>query len=155
VSALDPANHRAAAVEANNSAWELLDGRVLSAEETDELLARAHAAAYHWARAAGAGPENRARASWLLSRCYAVAGHGDIALHFADRCTDEAGVLGDFDLAYAHESRARALALLGRLAEAAEHRAAAMAVSIADADDRSIFESDLAAEPWFGLERSP
>lgn len=86
MSALDPANHRAAAVEANHSTWKLLDGRTLSAVETDELLARAHAAAYHWARAAGAGPEHGAPASWPLSRRYAAAGHGELALNFADRC---------------------------------------------------------------------
>ena len=59
--------------------------------------------------------------------------------------------LADFDLAYAHEARARALACLGRSDEAADELAAARAVPIADAEDRAIIESDLAAGPWFGL----
>ena len=59
--------------------------------------------------------------------------------------------LVDFDLAYAHEARARALACLGRLDEAAAQLAAARAVEIADADDRAIVEGDLAAGPWYGL----
>jgi hypothetical protein len=60
--------------------------------------------------------------------------------------------LEDFDLAYAFEARARALACLGRLDEARVDRKAAGAVDIVDAEDRSIFEADLAAEPWFGLD---
>ena len=82
-----------------------------------------------------------------------MLGHGELALHHADQCaaTCAAAGLDDFDLAYAHEARARALACLGRLDEARIERKAAWAVDIADAEDRSIFEGDLAAEPWFGL----
>jgi uncharacterized protein YndB with AHSA1/START domain len=145
--------HRAQGVEANNAAWELLDGRSHTPAEADDLLARAYASAYHWSRAAGREPANAARASWLLSRAHAVLGHGELALHHADQCAAmcaSAG-LGDFDLAYSYEARARALACLGRLDEARVDRKAAHAVDIVDAEDRAIVESDLAAEPWFGL----
>jgi uncharacterized protein YndB with AHSA1/START domain len=146
--------HRRLGVEANNSTWELL-GRWpdLSAADTDDLLARAYAAAYHWQRASGAGPVNAIRASWLISRAHAVLGHGEVALHHADRAlavATDAG-LDDFDLAYAHEARARALACLGRLDEAAAELATARAVPIGDDEDRAIVEADLAAEPWYGL----
>ena len=62
----------------------------------------------------------------------------------------EAAGLDDFDLAYAHEARARALACLGRLDEAAVELKAAHAVPIADPEDKSILDADLAAEPWYG-----
>jgi uncharacterized protein YndB with AHSA1/START domain len=146
--------HRAAGVEANNSAWDLLErGDDLAPDEVDDLLGRAYASAYHWRRAARRGPENQARASWLVSRVHAVLGQGDLALHHADRSLAvvvEAG-LQDFDLAYAHEARARALACLGRLDEARAELAAARAVPIADEEDRKILDGDLAAGPWFGL----
>lgn len=147
--------HRAQAVAANNATWELLDGRALTDDEVDELLGRAQAAAFHWARAEGTGPINRARASWLLSRAHVVLGHGDVARHYALRCatwTDQAGdTAADFDHAYAHEAIARADACLGNTATALEAHRAAAAAEIADEDDRSIFSGDLAAEPWFGL----
>ncbi len=57
----------------------------------------------------------------------------------------------DFDLAYAHEAKARALACLGRLDEAAVELRAAYAIQIADDGDRSIIDGDLASEPWYGL----
>jgi len=142
--------HRSLAIAANNSVWELLGD---DAPDTTELLSRAYAAAYHWARAAGRTPANSARASWLLSRCHVVCGYGDLALHHADECAAvvaEAG-LQDFDLGYAHEARARALAALGRDAEASAELSAARSVEVVETEDRDIFEADLAAPPWFGL----
>jgi uncharacterized protein YndB with AHSA1/START domain len=151
----DGAWHRMQAMSANNSAWELLDGRALGADEADDLLGRAYAAAYHWRRAVGATAVNGARASWLISRCHAVLGHGDLALHHARRAGERVAAAGelaaDFDQAYVHEATARALACLGRLDEAEAELKLARAVEIGDPEDRSIVESDLAAEPWFGL----
>jgi predicted RNA polymerase sigma factor len=101
---------------------------------------------------------NRARASWLISRAHAVLGHGELALHHADRSaahlTQAVHEADDFDHAYAFEARARALACLGRLDEAREAYRRAVAVDIADEQDRAIVRGDLDAEPWFGLERA-
>jgi hypothetical protein len=145
--------HRRQAIAANNSVWDIYDGRSYGPDDVDELLGRAYAAAHHWRRATGTGPVNAARASWLLSRCHAVLGHGELALHHAEqsaRVVEGAG-LHDFDLAYAHEARARAFACLGRMDDAAAELALARAVVVADPEDRSIVESDIVAEPWFGL----
>ena len=146
--------HRAQAIEANNSTWEFLDGRDHSADEADELLERAYAASHHWRRAAGTGPVNLARASWLISRAHATLGHGEVALHHAEQCAAHAAAAGDdaadFDHAYALEAQARALAALGRVDEATAVKAEATAFPIADDEDRSIVEADLAAGPWFG-----
>ena len=147
--------HRMQGVAANNSTWELLDGRPLGDDEADDLLGRAYAATYHWRRAEGATAVNAARGSWLVSRCHAVLGQGELALHHARRSgahVQEAGALAaDFDRAYVHEATARALACLGRLDEARAELALANAVEIADPEDRAIVESDLKSEPWFGL----
>lgn len=149
--------HRAQGVVANNTTWELLDGRELSDDEAVDLLGRAHAAAYHWRRAAGPDSINAARAAWLCSRAHAVLGDGTAALRLAETCgrlTDGAGDEAvDFDRVYAVEARARALACLGRLDEAGELRAAATtaAAAVPDEQDREILVADLEAPPWFGL----
>lgn len=159
---IDPADiegnwHRAQAVTANNSTWQLLGSDDLSADEADDLLQRAYAAAYHWRRAGGAAPINAARAAWLVSRAHVVLAQGDVALHHARRCAELTGEAGDdaadFDHGYAHEAQARALACLGRHDEALVEYQAASACEVGDDDDRSIFRADLDAEPWFGLER--
>lgn len=152
---VEPAVHRSLAIEANNSTWDILGRPVaeLSVDDLEEMTRRAYAAAYHWQRAEGTGPANAARADWLLAKVWLARGDGPIAHHHAQRCLTvcESEQLVDFDLAYAHEAMARALACTGDLAAAAEHRRIAVAVPIAEADDREIVEADLAAGPWFGL----
>lgn len=147
--------HRSLAIEANNSVWEVLGKPIdeIDAPGAEEMTRRAYAAAYHWARAEGATVANEARAEWLLSRVWAVRSNGALALSHAQRCMDacQRGALADFDLAYAHEALARASACLGDGDATRRHREAASAVPIADDEDRAVVESDLAAEPWFGL----
>ena len=154
---IDPATHRKLAVDANNATWEIL-GKALteiSDDDAEEMTRRAYAAAYHWQRAEGAGPANEARASWLLSRVWAVRGNGEVALDHARRCVAvcKSAGLADFDLAYAHEAMARSFAALGDAGQARRHLAIARKVLIADYEDRTLVEADLAGGPWFSLEQ--
>ena len=127
------------AIDANNSSWELLGARrPVDADEADDLLGRAYTVGLPLAAGGAARSQNAARAAWLLSRAHAVLGHGErgaVPRRPLRRHVAAAG-LDDFDLAYAHEARARALACLGRLDEAAAELAAARAVPIADDEDR-------------------
>lgn len=147
--------HRSQGITANNSVWELLDGRELTPEESDELLVRAYASSYHWARAARRVPINAARAAYMIAKAHTVLGQADMALHWVDRYDSLLAAAGDgaadFDHAYGHEARARALACAGRHDDAAVERALAVAYEIADDEDRKIVESDLDSGPWFGL----
>ena len=59
----------------------------------------------------------------------------------------QAAGLADFDLAYAHEAKARALKALGREVEAAAEWAAAKGVYVADPEDRAIVDAYLADGP--------
>lgn len=146
--------HRNAGIAANNSIWELLGEPTRTPDQDEDLLRRAYASAYHWARAARRGPVNEVRALYMQSKAWGAVGDHGRALDYADRCL--AGCsdhgLADFDLAYAHEARARALAGSGRLDEARAALALARGVVIADDEDRRIVEDDVAAGPWFGLE---
>jgi uncharacterized protein YndB with AHSA1/START domain len=145
--------HRSKAIEINNSAWPLIEKDDRTAAEDAEMVRTAYAAAYHWGNAARATIANEARGEYLISKVLCLAGHHAMALFHADRCVElvRQGEMGDFDLAYACEARARALASLGRIGEARVEYDAARSVSIVDAEDRSIVEADLAKGPWFGL----
>jgi uncharacterized protein YndB with AHSA1/START domain len=141
--------HRALGVEINNATFDLLSRDRLGAAEREDLVRAAYAAAYHWARAAGSGPENSARAEYLIAKAHIRAGQRAPALTHARRCAQlvsDAG-LTDFDLAYAHEVCARALALNGDESGARREWAAALAVPIADDEDRAIVETDFADAP--------
>ena len=152
---IDPATHRQLAIDANNSTWEILGKPIdeISDDDAEEMTRRAYAAAYHWQRAEGTSSANEARASWLLSRVWAVRGNGEVAYQHATRCLAvcESAGLGDFDLAYAHESLARSYACLGNVELARRHLSIARSIPIADAEDLSLVQTDLAGEPWFGL----
>ena len=157
---IDRSWHRSLAVDANNSTWELLDGRVLDDETAIDLLGRAYAAAHHWREVAGPQAIQAARAAWLCSRAHATLGHGPAAAQLARLCarlTESSPDAVDFDRVYAIEAEARALACLGQLDDAAvtRRRAVEQAAVVADPEDRAIVEGDLAAEPWFGLEPLP
>jgi hypothetical protein len=145
---LDGEWHRRQAIEANNSTWELIDRDDRTADDVEDMLRRAYAAAYHWDRAARREPGNAARADWLLSRVHLLAGHPETALHHARRCLDTCARhgLADFDLAYGHEAAWRALTALGRADEAAAAREQALAVPIAEAEDRAALEADVATD---------
>ena len=152
---VDREHHRGLAVAANNSAWDLFDGRELNAGEIDDLLGRVYAAAYHWQRATSATSIQAARAAFMCSHAHAVAGHGEMALDRAHRCralTEGAGGDAlDFDHGYALVATARALACLGQTDEALAMRGEAQQLAIADAEDREIYQADVDAGPWFGI----
>lgn len=137
--------HRRQGVEANNEAFTLLAADRDPADD-ERLLRLAHAAAYHWELATGSGPQHAIRADYLISRALTATGQPERGLAAADRvlagCLEHA--IADFDLAYAHEARARALHGLGRTDEAAVAWAAARAVEVADPEDRAIVEADFA-----------
>ncbi|MFZ4718983.1 MAG: SRPBCC domain-containing protein [Ilumatobacteraceae bacterium] len=137
--------HRAQGIECNNSIWDLV-GEPASPERDEELLRRAFASAYHWQRAAGTGPVNEVRARYMLAKVHHLTGQPDRSLHYADSCLAMCEDIGlvDFDLAYAHEARARALKGLGRIDEAQQAWDAALAVPIADPEDKAIVDGDMA-----------
>jgi uncharacterized protein YndB with AHSA1/START domain len=143
----DPAGewHRAQGIECNNSTWEMIEAE-RNPDNDEEMLRRAYASSYHWARAVHRGPANDARAAWLLAKVQLLAGQPELSLRYADRCMAlcvEHG-LADFDLAYAHEARARALKALGDDITAAQSWEMAKTVPIADAEDQAILDADLA-----------
>lgn len=141
--------HRAQAVACNNSIWDLVGKDDRTATDDEEMLRSAYASAYHWQRARGSGPANEARALYMLAKVHLLTGQGARSLHYADACLAQCVQHGlvDFDLAYAHEARARALRALGREDEGLAAWAAAKEVPVVDPEDRDILEADFADAP--------
>ena len=137
--------HRAQGIECNNSTWEMIEAD-RTPENDEEMLRRAYASTYHWARAARRVPANDARGAWLLAKVQLLAGQPQLSLRYADRCLEVCKQYGlaDFDLAYAYEARARALKALGDDIAAGESWDLAKSVPIADAEDQAILDADLA-----------
>jgi DNA-binding transcriptional MerR regulator len=148
---LDPATHRALGAGLFNRTWDLLETEDRTSAQNDEMVDTAHASAHHWRQVGNTA--NAARGHWMLARVYATLGRGEPALHHARRCVAvlEAGGEGieEWDFPAAAEAMARALAVSGDLAEAAEWkvRAAEAASAITEEGDRKVIEGDLATLP--------
>jgi DNA-binding transcriptional MerR regulator len=149
---LDGAVQRQLGVDLYNSTWALLEKPDRTPAETDELIHRAHASRWHWARV---GTDvNLARGEWLCSRVYATLGRGEPALWHARRAVEiNEGIAEEsretWDLPAAYEAMARASFAAGDPASGALWKAKATAglQDIADPDDREPIAQDLATLP--------
>jgi hypothetical protein len=141
--------HRKLAVDLFNGVWELLEKPDRTKEENDTMLHAAHASRYLWGQVGTA--VNLARGEWQVSRVYSVLARSEPALYHARRCLEicKENNIRDFDLAYAYEAIARALAVGGRSVESLRYQATASEAGeqIAEEDDRELFFRDLATIP--------
>jgi hypothetical protein len=148
---LTPELHRALGAGLFNRCWDLLETEDRTVGQDDELIATAHASAWHWLQVGQSA--NRSRGHWMCSRVYAVLGRAEPSIYHARRCVElvEAGGEGieDWDAASAYEAMARAQATAGDLDAAAAWKARATAAleAIGKAEDRSVIEGDLATLP--------
>ena len=148
---LSPETHRSLGAGLYNRTWDLLEIEGRTPAQDDELVDTAHASAWHWRQVGNAA--NAARGHWLCSRVYAVLGRGEAAVHHARRANEVLAAGGegieDWDAAAAAEAMARALAVSGDRDGAAEWKARASSAlaAVAEAEDRSAIEGDLATIP--------
>lgn len=129
-----PRAHRWFAVECNNEGWDIVEGADRSPEAIERMMHLAHAACFHWS---AVGTQlNRQRALDLLAHTYAIAGHGAIALSFAQQALElseqNAAEQTLFDRAQAFGTMSLALRATGQAKEADvwKHKALAAAETL-------------------------
>jgi len=133
--------HRWFGVECNNRAWALAESRMRTAADTDEMIAAAHAAAWHWS---AVGTElNRVRAAMLLAHVLALAGEADRARRHAKGAYDyiTSHESQPWEVAFAHAVLANAAAAAGDSSAHAKHYADARRIGTSLPDEeRAVFE---------------
>lgn len=111
------------------------------------MLEKAYASLYHW-RQVGT-KLNLVRGYWQVSRVHAILGQGDAAYFYGISGVElcEAEGFGDFDLAFAYESVARAEKCRGNRESMNSwfERGQAAAENIAKEQDKKYFSSELAS----------
>ena len=148
VDPVDAATHRRLAADLFNRSWRYLELDRRTPEQDDELVHCVHASCHHW-RQVGT-PAHFARAEGQCARVYSALGRAEPALQHAQRCLNltRAGGEGfeDWDLASALEVMARAKLAAGDRPAAVEYVELARREleSVADPDDRTVIESQLA-----------
>ncbi len=145
--------HKKFAVEMNNLVWNLLGKKDRTPQEDESMVNAAHASCCHWSKVGTA--INQQRGDWLISHVYAVLNRPEPALHHAKLCMEltEEKKFEDFDLAYAYEGMARAYACAGNKTESQKYikLATEAGEKIKNEEDKKLFMSDLAAEPWYNV----
>jgi hypothetical protein len=151
----DPDTIRAEAIAQNNEAWRLLEKPDRTPEEEAAMLEAAKTSLDLWRRVGT--PVNEQRGVWMIARTCVDAGMAGPALEFAEKTLaltrQHHDQLQDFDLAFAQEIMARALALSGEHDRAMIHWEAARALgnAIAGDGDRKAFFAQFQGGPWFGF----
>ena len=148
--------HEKVAKDCFNKTWDLLEKKARTAEEDTEMIHTVHASRYHWgvlvANERGTAL-NLQRGEWQIARVYTVLEREEPALYHANLClklTNDNNI-GDFDLAFAHETVARASALAGNKKDYEAHLKLAKeaGAKIKDEGDREYFFDDLNAGKWY------
>ncbi|MBC8383246.1 MAG: hypothetical protein H8E22_05535, partial [Candidatus Cloacimonetes bacterium] len=103
--------HQIFAVDFFNRTWDFLDKQERIYEENEVMLNLAHASLMHWSIIGQ--PINMQRGEWMVAHVYTILGRKEPALHHAQNCLNITEKFGfeDFDLCFAYEEYARALAL--------------------------------------------
>lgn len=140
---------RRLASQANNRAWTLAELASRTAEEEEELLHAAHAAAYFWNLIGN--NSQKAHAALLAAHAHATLRMPKSAQRFLNRALAgfAAQALAPWEQVLLSAVRAHVAAVSGQIQEHRTQYSAAMAdlASLADPDDRSILEATLRVLP--------
>ncbi len=148
----DQKMHHYLGVELHNQAWNLMEKEDRTEKDDRRMEQFALGSLFHWKHSPKYEPLNSQRGEWILARVYSHLGNGRAALAHAQECmklTVEHQIR-DFDLAFAHEAMARALAFSGKAEESMSSRNSAKeaADGIAKREDRDYFLGNLEKGPW-------
>jgi hypothetical protein len=148
--------HKKVAKDCFNKTWELLEKKDRNHEEDNEMVHTVHTSRYHW----GVMVVNKLgthvnlqRGEWQIARVYTVLKRKESALYHAKICLEitKEHNIGDFDLAFAYESIARASALAGKPEDYKLYLKLAKEAGgkIKNKEDRDYFFEELSGGNWF------
>jgi hypothetical protein len=139
------AAHKYFAAHCFNSAWDLLEKPIRTAEDDRLMAALNQASIYHWLNRPDCTPKRLSVGYWQASRIQSVLGNAAEARRFAEVCLSYSADLEPFFLGYAHEALARAahMAAENRLAETHFKLASDQAALISVKEDRELLTKDL------------
>lgn len=137
--------HKHFAVSLFNHTWSYITKKKRTPEDDDLMIHAAHASRFHWSKVGDA--KNFAIGEWQVSHVYAILGRAEAALYHAERGLElcKKNKMGDFVLAYAYESLARAHKVSGNKKEFSKflNLAKEAGAAIKEKEDRELFEQDI------------
>jgi hypothetical protein len=147
---------RRRAIETHGQCWDLLEKPDRTEAESEAMIEAALESLRLWLEVGA--PVHAQRGHWMVARVAVDAGQTGLATEHAlatlALTAAHRNELEDFDLAFAEEVAARAFALAGDVDRASRHRAEAMRLgeAIADEGDRKEFFRQFGIGPGLGLD---
>ena len=138
--------HRRLSAAFFNEAWDLISKESRTERENQLMVALTQASLCHWMKRPDCTDQNLSIGYWQAARVYTLAGVAAEAQRMAQICLGYSKDLSPFYRGFAYEALARAAALAGDADARDRHLADArrLAAEVADAEERSMLESDLA-----------
>jgi len=131
-----------------NRAWDEMDKAARTPEEDEQMILLGHTSYWHWTQRPDCTPTIRSVSCWQLSRIYALLGHANLSLHWADRSLEhsQAEEVEPFYRAYAFEALARAEKISGDSAQSQIYlqQAQEWTKKVEDEESRNLLLADLA-----------
>jgi len=130
-----------------NQAWEIIDKSEKTKEDVETMLHLSHASFWHWSQVPDHTPTNLSVGYWQLSRVYALAGKGEEALFYGNRCI-QIGLdnhLPPFYIGYGYEGVARAYRVLQNIENAEKNKTIALeyAEQVEEAEEKKYLQDDI------------
>lgn len=146
----DDLNHKKLAAAYFNAAWDLIDLKSRTPEQSRDLLSLTLASRQHWSDAGGSA-ENLAVSDWQVAYAASLGGWGELALSFATAAVArvEAADVPIWLKASTHEGLARAHAAAGDKAgyEREVQLTRSLLDQVTEKGDRDLVQSQLESIP--------
>jgi len=139
------AAHKYFSANCFNAAWDLIDKKDRTVEETEQMIQLCQASLWHWSQREDNTDQNRSVGYWQASRVYALAGQLGGARRYGKLSLEAASECPPFYRGYAYEALARAEMLAGDRPRMKEYLSLAreQADAVKDLKARQALEADL------------
>ena len=139
------AAHKYFSTHCFNDAWDFIDKKERTAEETEQMIQLCQASLWHWSRREDATDQNRSVGYWQASRVYSLAGLPESARRYGKLSLEAAAGCLPFYKGYAYEALARAERIAGDRPRMKEYLSLArqQAEAVKNVEEKKILEADL------------
>ncbi len=139
------AAHKYFSAHCFNVAWDLIDRKDRSPEDTEQMIQLCQASLWHWSQREDNTDQTRSVGYWQASRVYVLAGQLGSARRYGKLSLEAAEECAPFFKGYAYEALARAEMLAGDRPRMKEYLSLArqQAAAVKDVESKQMLETDL------------
>ena len=140
-------DHQVLSVHCFNACWTIMEKPDRTPEDVENMLLLAYTSLWHWKQREDCQPIHLSIGYWQVSRAHALAGQGEMARFFGEKClgVGESSALPAFYIGYAYEALARAETVQHNVHTVKTHLESARERlrDVTDVEEKTMLEADL------------